>query len=133
MKNRMKPHIAYWKKSAKNDWKVARDLFQLTHYDGCLFYCHLTLEKILKGLVVVKTGKAAPHIHNLEHLSKLAKLDIDEEQRKNLQIITTFNVAARYPDEKLDLYKKATKQFTDQYLAITKSLYLWLKKHYPNQ
>jgi len=131
--NRMKLHVAYWKQSAQRDWNVARDLFQLKHYDGCLFYCHLTLEKALKGLVVLQTGKAAPFSHNLEQLASLAKLALDEEQRKQLQIITTFNVAARYPEEKLALHKKATKRFAEEYLEIVKSLHLWLKKHYPKQ
>lgn len=42
----MKEQIDFWEKSAKKDIKTAEDLFNLKRYDACLFFCHLSLEKI---------------------------------------------------------------------------------------
>lgn len=46
--NNINKQITYWKKSAERDWQTALDLFKTKHYDACLFFCHLALEKFLK-------------------------------------------------------------------------------------
>ncbi|MFH1838293.1 MAG: HEPN domain-containing protein [Candidatus Kuenenbacteria bacterium] len=122
--------INYWKKSAERNWKTALSLFKTKHYDACLFFCHLTIEKLLKGLVVEQTKTAAPYIHNLEKLSKFAELKLTKEQIETLKIIVNFNIAGRYDDEKFAFYKKCTKKYTEKYLKICEELYLCLKKEY---
>ena len=125
----LKETIEFWQKSAANDWKTANGLFDLKRYDSCLFFCHLTLEKALKGLVVQNTKQLSPFIHDLTKLAEMAKLDLTENQIDDLKTITTFNISARYGDIKLNFYKKCTLNFTKKYLKITKTLYLWLKKY----
>ncbi|MBU4125485.1 HEPN domain-containing protein [Patescibacteria group bacterium] len=128
--NKIKQQIEYWKISAGRNWKTALGLFELKHYDSCLFFCHLTIEKMLKGLVVQKTKNLAPYIHHLEKLAELAELKITDEQRKNLRIITRFNVSGRYDDAKHNFYKIVNKLYAEKYLKISKDLILWLKKQY---
>jgi HEPN domain-containing protein len=129
MKN-VKDQIDYWKKSAGRNWKSAQGLLKLKHYDACLFFCHLALEKVLKGLIVQRTSKPAPFIRDLENLALIAKLSISEEQTKNLKTITRFNIGGRYDDTKFEFYKQCTKSYTEKYFNISKELYLWLKKQY---
>jgi HEPN domain-containing protein len=125
--------IRYWIESAEKDWDLARNLFKLKHYAYCLFFCHLTTEKLLKALVVQKTGKQAPPIHDLKRLAKLAGLKLSLEQRQRLETITTFNIKARYDDVKQDFYRKATKEYTREYLEITKEVSVWLKENLRSQ
>ena len=122
--------INYWKQSAQKNFSAAQTLFDGKHYDGSLFFCHLSLEKYLKGLVVEKTKKAAPYIHDLTKLAELAGLNLTDEQIKIFRIITTFNIAGRYPEIKHDFYKRCTKEYTAEYLQITKKLLVWLKKQH---
>src|SRR3989344_1141822 len=122
-----------WLTSAERDWQTAKDLFKTAHYDACLFFCHLALEKSLKGLVALATNEPAPYVHDLERLARFAKLPLSEKQKENLLIITTFNIAGRYQDEKNLLYKKATKAYTEKYVNITENLFLWLKQQYPKK
>ena len=122
--------IAFWKKSAQRSFDAARVLFENKHYDHCLFFCHLSLEKLLKGLVVKNTKKPAPYIHDLAHLANLAKLEIEKGQIENLRIITTFNISGRYQEDKYAFYKKCDKKYSEDYLKISKKLFLWLKKEY---
>ncbi|MFC1613218.1 HEPN domain-containing protein [Patescibacteria group bacterium] len=68
----LKEQINYWKKSAERNWDTTLSLYKTKHYDSCLFFCHLTLEKLLKGLVVRQTNKTAPFIHDLEKLANTA-------------------------------------------------------------
>ena len=130
MQQNLKTQIDYWKKSAKRNLDTAEVLFQNKRYDSCLFFCHLSLEKLLKGLAVKQTKRAVPYIHYLEKLSLLAKLELTEEQIKNLRIITDFNIAGRYDAVKFAFYKKCTKDYTEKYFDITKKLFLWLEKKY---
>ncbi|MBU1327058.1 HEPN domain-containing protein [Patescibacteria group bacterium] len=46
-----------------------------------------------------------------------------------LNEMTTFNVEARYDIFKQKLYKKATKEYTERFLALTKEILAWLKAY----
>jgi HEPN domain-containing protein len=122
--------VRYWLDTADKDWDVARNLFKFKHYAYCLFFCHLTIEKLLKAAAVQKTGKHPPPIHELKKLAKLAVLKLTPLQRERLEEITTFNIQARYDDFKQSFYKKATREYTQKFLTITKELRLWLKENF---
>lgn len=130
MNKQLIQHIAYWKNAAVKDLQIADDLFKTKHYDATLFYCHLALEKQLKGLFVKNSKQAAPYLLNLEKIAKLSGLKFTSEQRNSFREITKFNIAGRYGDIKRNLYKLADKTYTGNYLTITKQLFLWLKKQY---
>jgi len=133
MIKRLQTQIDYWRGSAEKSFKAAQILFDNRHYDSCLFFCHLALEKLLKGLTVVATSKEAPYIHDLVKLANLANLELKKETIKELRIITTFNIAGRYQEEKLAFYKRCTKNYTTKYLNASKILFSWLKKKYPKK
>ena len=115
----------FWFRSSKDDFKVAQDLFALKHFDHCLFFCHLALEKFLKGLIS-KMQEDVPPIHDLAKLAKLAQISADLEE---LREISTFNVSARYKVYKQELFKKATPRYIEKWLNLTENLLkLWSKK-----
>jgi len=120
--------IKYWRNASDRDINTAIDLFKTKHYDSCLFFCHLSIEKLLKSLIVKRTGDLAPYIHDLTRLAEIADLNLTEEQTQNLKTITTFNISGRYDNIKLAFYKRCTKSFTEKYLNIAQNLRLWLKK-----
>ena len=122
--------IIYYKESADHDWEVAHQLLGLKHYSYALFFCHLTLEKLLKAIIVKNTDKAAPFSHDLVKLAELAEIPPDKEKLSSLDEITKFNISARYDDQKLAFYKRATKEFAEEYFKITEKIYLWLKENY---
>lgn len=120
--------IDYWFKSANKDFQVAQSLFNSKYYLYSLFFCHLTIEKILKALAVKRTKQHAPYTHNLVELAQKANLSLEQIDFDLLDKLTDFNLEARYPDFKLEAYQKATKNLAGEYLQKTKELYLWLKK-----
>lgn len=123
--------IVYWKTSAATDLKAAEGLFEKRLYPQCLFFCHLTIEKLLKGLVVQRTKKQAPFRHELAYLATLAALDLQPEQRRVLEDLSLFNIAGRYGDAKMAFYKKYNKRsFAKKYLDIVEMLHLWLTEEY---
>ena len=123
--------ITYWIKAANNDWKVAVHLFEKGDYPYALFFGHLTLEKLLKAIFINKCDELPPHTHRLTYLSEKIGLDLSEEKLEMFEIITDFNLEARYPDEKFSFYKKCTRQFTKKYMDTIEGLKEWLEKLLP--
>ena len=60
--------IDYWVKGAYNDIETSELLLAGKKYVESLFFYHLSIEKILKALVVKSTNQMAPKSHNLIYL-----------------------------------------------------------------
>lgn len=115
--------VQYWLTSSKDDLDTAEKLFAVKKYHHCLFFVHLSLEKLLKAIFVSKKNLPASPIHDLVRLSEKAELNLEGSTLIRLAEISTFNVAARYDDYKLKFYKKATETYAKEWLEIGKSLY----------
>ncbi len=122
-KKKIEGLVEYWIKSSEKDLDVMEGLYGLKRYSSCLFFAHLVLEKALKATVVRVTDEYAPRTHNLPHLAELAKLELSQEEKELLEEADTFNMEARYPDEKFDFYKKCTKAYTDRIYKPIVTLY----------
>lgn len=122
--------VDFWRQSAHSNFEAAEILFANKKYDSCLFFCHLAIEKIMKGLVVARTERAAPYIHDLVELANLASVTVSDKRRKVFATISTFNIAGRYDSEKLQFYKMCTREYAHRYLQESKAIFLWLEKQY---
>jgi len=115
--------VKYWQATAERDYETMLGLFKIKRYPESLFFGHIVLEKILKGLAVERTGIEAPYIHNLIKLSEIAKCDLLEEEMDLLDEVNDFNIRARYPEYKLQFYKQCNKEYTQNYLDKITKLY----------
>lgn len=122
-----KKALNYWKKSAEEDFLTAQALLTAKRNLGCLFFCHLAIEKILKALHVAKKNSAPPLVHDLVNLAKQLDLNIQDTE-EDLREISRFNVTARYDDYKFSMYKRADDDFTKKYFVKAKEIYQWLKQ-----
>lgn len=122
-----KPNV--WVTSAKDDLDTAEKLFGIGKYHHCLFFAHLSLEKLLKAVFVSKKNVFPPPIHDLIRLAEKAGLSLDETITLQLAEISTFNVAARYDDYKLKFYKKATKAYAEEWLRNVTILFAQFEKN----
>lgn len=102
----------YWIEASTHSLKTMYTLYRTKRYADCLFFAHLSLEKILKALVVQHTKNDAPFTHNLPLLAERASLILSKEEKRLLAHATEFNMRCRYPDMKLNFYKLATKSYT---------------------
>jgi|SRR5680860_167489 len=103
MNKKLQEQIDYWHKSGKKNLGAMQILFENKHFDSALFFGHLAIEKMLKGLTIKTTKEPAPYIHDLERLALIADLKFDDEKSINLRKITDFNIAGRYKEAKFDL------------------------------
>lgn len=120
--------VKYWKEGAKKSLSLAKSVFRGKYYDHALFCGHLALEKLLKAIVVEFANEPSPRSHDLLYLAGLAKIDLTIEQQKILAEVNTFNIAGRYPEEKLEFYKRVNKNMAGEWLAKIGKIYLWLSK-----
>lgn len=115
--------IKYWQEGADDALETAEELFVVKKYHFCLFFLHLALEKIIKAVYIKSKNEAAPVGHDLVILSRKTGITLDETAKISLKEISKFNISARYDDYKLLFYKKATKDFTKNWIKKVKILY----------
>lgn len=121
--------IQFWKESSDGDLKVSKTLFETKNYSYSLFFLHLSVEKLLKGLIVQNTENPAPYEHNLIRLAEYTGIVFSETQLDLLSDVTTFNIKGRYDDYKNQFYKIATQEYASKYIQETEELILWLQKN----
>ena len=124
----LKKQISYWKSESTRSFEIAQLLFKKKKRPEALFFGHLAVEKILKALVVHSTHELAPLIHDLNRLAQLAHLTLTHTQQQELQMITSFNIAGRYDNDKIEFRKQCTPTFTKNQMNIIKQYYLWLNQ-----
>lgn len=103
--------VTRWAYGSNDSLETAQQLLQSGKYHHALFFLHLSLEKMLKALIVKSTDAPPLPIHDLLRLAAIADVVISEKKTTWLAEISTFNIAARYDDEKLKFYKKATREY----------------------
>jgi len=119
--------IEYWVKIAEMDILVMEHLYQSGDYHYSLFIGHLVLEKIIKAHYVKSQLETPPKIHDLVKLAVASNLKLEKEHIKYLLLANSFNIEARYPEEKLEFYKSCTKEYCLENIQKIKEMFLWLK------
>lgn len=122
--------MEYWLNSSDEDYNVMQYLYKGKKNSYCLFFGHLVIEKLLKGLYA-KNNKENPYTiksHNLLALAEKCGLELSDEQIGKLQIITQFNISARYDDYKETFNKKCTDEYTKKQVKNIEEVRTWLKK-----
>ena len=122
-KEDVKKIVKYWQKTAEHDFETMLYLFKGKKYSESLFFGHIVLEKILKGLVVKKTKEQAPYIHDLIRLVELSECNLSKDEMDLLDVVNKFNIKARYPEYKLQFYKQCDKEYTKNYFNKIVKLY----------
>lgn len=122
--------MEYWQNSSDEDYNVMKYLYSGKKNSYCLFFGHLVIEKLLKGLYAKNNPKnpIAPKIHNLILLSQKANLEVPTEIREKIQIINTFNISARYDDYKETFSQKCTDEYTTEQIKNVEEVRTWLKE-----
>jgi len=118
--------VRYWVETAEDNYASMKRIFSAGEYVWALFIGHLVIEKLLKACCARTLGKEVPKIHDLLRLAEKAGLETTPERRRILDRLTAFQVNVRYPHQRYDLYKKATKEYTQRYIEEVAELREWL-------
>ena len=126
-------YYLYWLESSDQDYKTMLNLYESKDYNWSLFVGHLVIEKLLKALFFKSNIQPIPKSHDLLRLADILKIDMNEIQKEQLDMITTFNINTRYPDYKKAFFIKCDNEFTKANISIIKELRQWLKIALINQ
>ncbi len=118
----------YWIASSDKDYNVMVDLYQSKNYSWALFLGHIVIEKLIKAYLVKNTGFHAPFTHDLRFLAKKGGLDLPGDKVHYLDVITGFNINARYDSFKEDFYAKCTPEFSAEWINNINFLRSWIKE-----
>jgi len=119
----LEKQIEYWNKLAESDIITAEILIEKRRFHHGLFFCHLTIEKLLKAHFVKQNLKLAPKTHNLLYLVDNTNIILDESQMQFLGVLLKYQLEGRYPENEIDL---PAKEVVEDYLNQTKELFAWL-------
>lgn len=118
--------LGYWIGTADSDYSTMTNLYESEDYHWSLFMGHLVIEKLIKAIYIINIGNNPPKTHDLLRLADKALIETSKEQKDLLDLLTTFNISARYPDYKHSFYKKCTHKFTIENIKKIKELRTWL-------
>ena len=120
--------VAYWLSGAEMDEIAFYHLIESKDNHWALFMGHIVIEKLLKALITQNEDSVSvPRSHDLLLLAQKARLSMDERKEDLLDLISTFNLNARYPDYKQAFYKKCTNEYTKERAVEMKEVIAWLK------
>ncbi|TAN43594.1 MAG: HEPN domain-containing protein [Nitrospirae bacterium] len=86
--------------------------------------CHLSAEKLLKGLYAAALKKIPPKTHNLIHLLNATGVELPE----TIESLNALSIVTRYPEDIEAMVKAFKRKKAGDYLQKTKELLKWLKK-----
>jgi HEPN domain-containing protein len=115
--------VNYWKSGSVDNLETSEILIEKKKYKEGLFFCHLTIEKILKAHFVRYNHNFAPKTHNLLYLVSKTDICIDLEIEKLLIDLTDYQLEGRYPEHHPEM---PTREETLMLLKETRELLQWL-------
>lgn len=113
---------AFWQQGSDEAWKTVEALLEKERYAHAPYFCHLTIEKLLKARYVERNGKPAPPTHDLVWLLDQSAHALSDEERGTLAEIARFNIAGQYEDYKLEPHHRATSDYTKTWVDRTARL-----------
>jgi HEPN domain-containing protein len=116
-----------WFFQSDYDLDTAEAMFNTERYVYCVFMCHLSLEKALKGLLIKQTSEFPPKNHSLVFFVEKLNLKISEEYYSFLFTLNKISVPTRYPDDLRKLIIDLDKEKTISILENTKEVQKWIK------
>ncbi|MCU0845405.1 MAG: HEPN domain-containing protein [Spirochaetes bacterium] len=119
----------YWTNLAIDDLDSAGIMLEKKKYLQSGFYCHQTIEKILKAYYWHNRAQEPPYTHNLMKLAEAGGLIelLTGEHKRLMDILMPLNIEARYPDNKLALLKTLTQSRSTEIHRQTTELFLWMR------
>ena len=117
-----------WILQADNDIKTAEHQLSGNARFYAIFFCHLAVEKALKGLYFKKLNSAPPKTHNLLYLLKKIDIETSQEIREFLGNLQEAHITTRYPEEYASLQKEFYPERVEKTIKDAKDAIKWIKE-----
>lgn len=120
--------VAYWIDIADYDLKTAEAMHQTERWLYVAFMCHQVIEKALKAYWCGTRFDTPPYTHHHMRLAEGCGLydKMSDEQKDFLDLVTNYNIEARYPEDKEALARTLSPQVCRQLIDETKIMMTWI-------
>jgi len=116
-----------WYFQSDYDLETAQYMLQAERNIYCIFMCHLSLEKALKGLFIKRLNQIPPKIHNLLYFVEILTLEPEETHLDFLISINQMSITTRYAEDLRGLIKLYPLDYTKEMFKQTKAIQQWIK------
>jgi HEPN domain-containing protein len=116
-----------WFFQSDYDLETAGYMFQSKRNIYCIFMCHLSIEKALKGLIVKGKGEYPPKTHNLIYLADKIGIKFSDKYLEFIFTLNKVSVPTRYPDNLRKLISDFSDLRTKEILNTSKEIQEWIK------
>lgn len=120
-----------WFRQADYDVGTAKAMLDAGRHAYAVFFCHLAVEKALKGLLASGRTDLPPRTHNLIFLAKEAGLALPGDKAEFLFLLNRVSVLTRYPEDMEVLLREFPADRTKTILNQTREMLTWLKDRLP--
>ena len=122
--------IDYWLSVADYDFVTAEAMYSTGRWLYVAFMCHQVIEKTLKAYWCASQTDEPPFIHSHKRLAAGSGLydKMNDQQKDFLNVITTYNIEARYPETKEALARKLDKDACRHIIDETKIMQTWIQQ-----
>lgn len=110
-----------WLDNAKDDLATAKAMLCARRYNYTAFMGQQCLEKLLKGIYILRKNEPPPYIHDLVKLGQRVEIDIPDGIQTSLAAISNHYIAARYGEVRSNY----NRQIAEDVLAKTEEVYQW--------
>jgi HEPN domain-containing protein len=124
----MRSETQQWVEDAAYDLQSAEAMFRSGRYFFVVFMCHLTVEKLLKAVIVENEGIEPPRIHSLVALEARAGVTVPSEHRALIDELDDKSVLTRYPDGRRRIASQLNAQTSKDVYQRTEAFSQWLKQ-----
>lgn len=139
MNNREK--YEYWLDIAEYDMETARANYKSGRYLYVVFMCQQSIEKMVKGLHILYTGKEAARTHNIARIfNNIFDKKVDNTMIKGVEFkdskedyteffaeLLYYYISERYPTYKQKLSSSISKEKAREVLDKCEEVFIWLK------
>jgi len=117
-----------WFFQSDYDLETAFNMLQSERNIYCVFMCHLSLEKALKGLFVKRLNQFPPKLHDLMYFVEKLELEPEDAHIDFMMWLNRMGVTTRYPDDLRNMIKLFSQEDTNNIYQETKTIQQWIKQ-----
>ena len=117
-----------WFFQSDYDLETAQYMLQAERNVYCIFMCHLSLEKALKGLFIKRLNQIPKNMHDLLYFVEKLELKLQKAQEEFLIWLNRMAITILYPENLKDMLKIFPYKQTDSIYRQTKSIQQWIKQ-----
>ena len=110
------------------DLETANNMLQAGRNVYCIFMCHLSLEKALKGVFIKRFSQQPPKLHDLMYFVEKIGIKPEDSYRDFLMWLNRMAITTRYPEDLRSMIKLFSHEQTDEIYQQTKIVQQWIKQ-----